>query len=277
LDFYNVPNAAYFNYNLFATYKPNESLMFRLVHGKANRGSFILDAFYDQEINFGSSTAILRGNSNLNLTNVLSYEAGIRTPLALGLLMDVEVFRSEVSNFYTSVAVSNSNPNISESQLQNLPTKAVQNGATFALVFLEKKTSLQVNAYITYQKTSLSNFYSDKNGQVQYVDIEHEATPHFLGGMNLYWKYKKFSINGQSWYMGKQELNTIVGPRASQISADNLVINPYLGANLKVSYHLNSNWRMFINARNILNGGQVQSFMGDKLPTIVFAGLNLRW
>jgi iron complex outermembrane receptor protein len=277
-DFYDVPERAYLNYNVFATYKPTDALMFRLVAGRANRGSFILDAFYNQELNFGPMTAKLLGNNNLNLTRMQSYEFGIRTPLALGLLFDMEVFRAELSDFYTSLVVPNANPMLTENKLQNIPTRAVQNGLTVSLIFLEKKTNLQVNAYATVQKTELFDAWTeDKEGNITYQDREHTATPRAYGGVNVYYRHKKISLNAQTWYMGEQVLNELSFARSNRISPEYLSVKSYVGQNLKISYHVTPSWTLFANARNIFNNGQVQTFMGDRLPTVVFAGVNLKW
>jgi iron complex outermembrane receptor protein len=277
MDFYDVPEKTFFNYNLYATYKPSESLMFRLVAGKANRGSFILDAYYDQEMQLGPYSARLLGNQNLALTQMQTFEFGIRTPLALGLLFDLEVFRAELSDFYTNVTLTSDSLNTT-SQLKNIPTKMVQNGFTAALVFLEKKTNLQMNAYLTVQKSDIEKAWTeDSEGNITYNDREHKATPRMFGGVNVFYRHKKLSLNLQTWYMSEQTMTEMSYTRQSSISAEYLTLKSYVGLNAKVSYHVTPSWTFFLNGRNLLNGGQVQTFMGDKLPTVFFAGINLKW
>jgi outer membrane receptor for ferrienterochelin and colicin len=251
--------------------------MFRLVAGKANRGSFILDAYSDQEMQLGQFSARLLGNQNLSLTQMQTFEFGIRTPLALGLLFDLEVFRAELSDFYTNMAVTADSIH-STSQLKNIPTKVIQNGFTAAVVFLEKKTNLQMNAYVTVQKSDLQNAWTeDSAGNITYVDREHKATPSIFGGVNVFYKHKKLSLNLQTWYMSEQSLTEISYKRQNNIADDYLTLKSYVGLNAKISYHVTSSWTFYINGRNLLNGGQVQTFMGDKLPAIFFAGINLKW
>ena len=135
-DQFNVPDKTYISYQLAATVAPSNNFIFRLVHARANRSSFILDSYYDQKFTYAPVTVSLEGNRNLLLMQMDMYETGFRWKLGKLLFVDVELFLNQSKNYSKLQSVKGGDPFNEVSRFDNLPLKAQQYGTSISLDFV---------------------------------------------------------------------------------------------------------------------------------------------
>jgi iron complex outermembrane recepter protein len=207
-------------------------------------------------------------------------EVGYRVKIAKGLQLDLDVFRQKGDNFasylVTEFAPSPPFPAYSPSTLtfQNVPTEAVQTGATLSVNIVPHER-VQIRTFVTLQKTSVENLPDEKISPdimpgLTYSDQKHENTPACYGGYFIAYKMSdKFYINLNGYYFRKHTQYDAIDPNGegefSEIRGKMLV-------NMKINYSPIAKFNVFLNGRNLLNQDSREFFGTDKTGTTLMAG-----
>jgi iron complex outermembrane receptor protein len=290
---FNYPDTTYLSYQSAATYKPNKRNLFRIVYSQAPRSSNIFDTYVNQTVAFFPSgykqfTKIaLEGNKNLKLLTARMFEVGYRYNIASSLSIDIEMFNIYGKNYNTLIS---ENP---VEQIQGsdtvmlmlirsgtLPLKLVQNGVTASVLW--KYKNVQVNPFITLQKTMAKNYVAALNVYASPLvhpgmpaDQPLKSTPALFGGISVsYEPSPKLSVNINSYYYSSQTYGHLTyllindGIRGIDHIPSKLILNT------SVSYEAFKGLHCFISGKNILNNKSREFFKTDAVPAMFFAGIN---
>ena len=267
LDLYNSPSDPYFSFQLFGTYRINVNNIVRVGASRANRAPFMLDTYIDHAIPLELAEIRYLGNDDLDLMTVHTFEAGWRTKIADGLLaMDIEAFFSILDSFSDllfSGTETQGNDLLINYRYANFDLRAKQYGATLS-VDLTPIDPVFFRVYTTYQKTEFS---SDWNTLSAVTDKEIPSTPEFVGGAVLnVTPLDGLNLNLNTYYTTSQTYAGLVG--TDEIPS-RVVFNG------KVSYAVLDNTRVFVNARNILSGGEKEYGFADEIERLYLVGLEI--
>lgn len=170
---YDVPDKIIPSYQFIASYKINENNLFRAVYSRANRSTFIVDAYSTYAWNSGGLSTFpnpenisFSGNQNLTLMNMDMLEIGFRSRPIKNLLIDIEAFYNKSNDFSAlmpdsvSLALIPKQTTSIFGSYSALDLKSKQYGFSINadMVMSEK---LIMKAHITYQKTIVDNFIDD--------------------------------------------------------------------------------------------------------------------
>lgn len=290
-EHFEISKANYLAYQTLVTYKPNDKLLLRFVHGRSNAGTFIYDTFLS--ISRTTPSAIpntqlniqILGNRDLKLLTQDIFEFGGRWKVNNSISFDIEAFASTTKNIPINITQAPQRLSLQlirqVTQYENNDLIVKQYGLTMATDIALSR--LNVKAFITFQQSRLLNFSpfyvtSQVNSQkniTTVTDTTHVATPPYFGGFSLNYPFsKKISIFLNSYFFGKSTyfyLKSIRNPNEPQYLAE---IPAQMLLNMKLSYQIDKKLNLFINIRNLFSNANFQHFHTDRMRPLYLLGLN---
>jgi iron complex outermembrane receptor protein len=300
---FNYPDAAYFSYEMAATYKINKKHLFRAAYSRAPRSATIYDTYVDQHLQsyqIGYQKYMLmsiEGNKNLQLLTANMLETGYRGMLSEKLYIDVEFFDIHSRN-YTSITVhanyskinGNDTTLITPLIATNLPVRLHQQGVTVSAAW--QTGNLQIKPFITIQHSTIKNYspylnMPDASGPLAIdaqqnniysgmgIQSDLKSTPAVFGGASLnYTPGNKWNINVNAYYYSAQTYyhltNSVFNDGIRGI--DHLKAKLILNA--KIAYEPTKGMQLFCNVKNILNNKSREFFRSDNAPFMLYGGIN---
>lgn len=262
---YNVPDKTYFSYQFAATCSPTENYIFRLVHSRANRSSFILDSYYNQSFSFGTMSTTLLGNKNLSLMQLDMVEAGFRTKLGNGLWLDAELFMNYARDYAKLTVTDTSDPLNTISMFENLPTKANQYGATVNIDMVPV-SFFTIRTYATYQQTYVRDYVSSTGALEDYL---HRGSPDWYGGIVTSVKFlRNFNFNLNPYFFSGYRIRT-------SKNTNHLWVPDCFLVNAKLDYLIAERTVVFITARNLFSNNNPQVTWADPIGAKFLVGISM--
>ncbi len=291
-DKYNKPDDTYLSFQFAGSYKIDNNNLVRLVYSRANQGPFTLDTYSSMIIDPGYFRFELYGNENLKLATTDMFEFGTRNQLTGNFQTGLEAFFSVTKNFSLPMQYYYSADTIpvpfppfyavkttTKTRYENIPLKANQAGITGNFDYIINR-NLRLKGFGTIQLTALEDLNTKVN-HAEYgyytsyqsiIDLKHEATPSFYGGLTLnYAALEKFNIFGNVYYYSRQQFRY---DDASTRNVETIEIDPKVIADLKVSYKFWKNNTVYVNLRNFFNNTSREFAFGDEGTGMYLAGLN---
>lgn len=293
---FNHPNATYLSYQVAATYKPDNSHLFRAVMSHSPRSSNIFDTYVNQTVVFfpiGFQQFYrmgLYGNKDLKLLTADLLELGYRSRLTSRLNMDIEVFdiRSRNSNVVITGAeyqYAQGASTVTELPLvsTNLPLQFHQQGVT--LSFAYSSNELQVKPFVTIQRSRIKNyapyhntpdagFGSNNMYSGMGTEYTHKSTPSVYGGASVnYVPTDKLNINLNGYFYSKQTYHHLANVLLNDGIRGIDTIKAKVILNASVSYEAVEKLHVFISAKNILNQRYREFYRSDAVPFRLFGGI----
>lgn len=253
------------------------------------------DPTLDMLINLGAldpNTALYYqyyiGNEQLNLLTQDMFEVGHRWKISNNIQTDIELFYTKTKDFDALLTTSLENEPINLGDLmgtgsdilipvqherktyENIDVESQQIGASFSINYMPIKNML-IKAYGTYQKTDLSDYMANEADPTNLIDIEHEWTPSFYGGLSVnYMPVEKWTIYANLYYLGEQVYNRYESPfgeNGEDVIGEKGILN------LKVAYNFNETSSIFVNARNVSNNKANEFGFADEISSLYLIGL----
>jgi iron complex outermembrane receptor protein len=279
-DKFSSPDKTYLAYELASTYKLNENNLVRFAVTRSNSGSFMGYTYLNIQVPTPVPGLAVQqlGNTDLKLFTIDMIEVGFRSKLTRNLQLDIDLFNQRAENF-TAITAEEFNPIINTTSVyrfNNLPTTAMQNGATLGFNFVPND-KLQFKPFVTVQQTETrdlpSSFASPAlDPSVTYSDGTHKSTPSVFGGYYFNFKAsRKFNFNVNSYYFAKhrQYDNT----DANETSAEGEIKGKLL-VNFKANWSVTPKLNVFVNGRNALNSNTREFFGTDRIGGVYLAGVS---
>lgn len=281
-DLYNTPEKGYGTYQFILAKKINEKHLLRGVMSRANKGSFMLDSYYNQRFEqFIPSMGInfvtrLEGNQNLDLLVMDMFELGYRFKGSDKICLSMSLNHQRTKNYASLVQQETGDPFNVYYRFENLPLDAVQNGGELEVMFTPNK-KLFVKGFVSMQSTKWRNedgFVDIETGDTITDYISHFTTPKMYGGFEVNYNIsKKWNVNVTNYFMSSQTINSSI---RSDENDEYYTVASVFVFNTKVTYALTDNMKLFVNGRNLLANNQVQTVWGDKLNALLLFGLDFK-
>ncbi len=275
------------NYDLMTTD------MFELGYRVRPAKNILIDfeAYYNKSENFG---ALMPAQTSLAVFNPLAVIGGLATPDVNGI----------VNMQYMNMDLVSKQKGISISADWIISEKLILNGhISVQQTKLDNYNQVSRDDVVTYQAGSmmydpdletkigsaLTEFGAGVLGgtidptQVDYViasttdavpdnyknNYEHKATPSYYGGLSItYRPCKKIEILPNAYFYGDQTFENQYG---------NVDIDSKIIFNTKVSYKATENLAFHITGKNLLNQDSNEFAYMDKMPIMIFAGVNFKF
>ncbi len=277
-DKFSTHDKLFLAYELASTYKLNSKNLIRVAVTRSNSSSF---TGYSK-LNLISPTPIpgivvtVAGNSNLKLQTIQMVEFGFRSKLNKNLQLDMDVFRQQLNNLAIIQAeVYNTTiKTATASRVHNLPTQAVQYGATLSLNYLPAE-NIQIKPFVTFQNTHTYDLPSalvqpSVDPNVTYSNSEHKSTPAVYGGYYANYKFaSKWNVNLNGYYFSAHRQYD----RSDATSTSDVGhISGKVLVNMKLNYALTKQISLYANARNMLNSTSREVFGTDHTGALYLVG-----
>ena len=280
-DKFTTPDKTTLAYEFASTYKIGAAHLVRAAITRSNTGSFIAQNYanFDSEPTPGYIIGV-RANQDYDLVTISMAEIGYRVKMNKWLQLDFDLFRQTGSNFGAYVvhqlAPTPPFPPFTPTEMlyENLPTKAVQTGATVSLNIVPSE-KLQFKPFITLQETEVKNLpdalISTTIMPVQtYSNVKHKNTPSFYGGYFITYKFtEKLYFNMNGYYFKSHVQFDAADPTGTTEEAN---IKGKVLLNVKLNYVPIERFNVFLNARNILNEDSREFFGTDKTGSMYLIG-----
>lgn len=247
------------------------------------------------------------GNPDMKLLTTDMYEVGVRNKITKQVQTDFEVFYSETKNIdilvtdemvYDTLSINGikyvnnvmilpngvvaplgipagSIPSITHDKRKytNLDLKSQQTGISGNINIVPMK-NLSIRLFGTYQITKLKDYAPlPDTKKDSLIDIDHKWTPSFYGGVVvIYSPYKKLSIYSNATYYSEQEFMRYQSPYKEQ-NIDKIAAKVIVNA--KLTYKINHNINVFLNARNAFSQTDREFGFADKSLGLYLAGFNV--
>ena len=163
---------------------------------------------------------------------------------------------------------------------ENLDITAIQNGESFSLNY-KPTNNLLLKVFGTYQNTRLKDYMPDDANPDSLVDIDHEWTPTFYGGLTVnYQPVNKINIYSNVYYFTEQTYNRYESPFAGQPSSvggnpnetgTDKISSKYI-VNLRISYNFREKSSIYFNARNVLDNQSREFGFADDIKGLYMVG-----
>ena len=277
-DKFSTPDKAYAAYEFASTYKLNDKNIVRAAITRSNSGSFIGYNFLNviQPTPVPGIAITQQGNENMNLFTINMIEVGYRIQATSKLQFDIDLFHQKAENFTAVLgdefhALIN---RVSGYQFYNVPTTAIQKGATLSINFVPSE-KVQIKPFITVQSTKTTDLPSSfaipaLDPSLTYSSSTHKNTPSFYGGYYLnYAPNRKINVNVNGYYLAAHRQYDDSDPAANSSTGD---IKGKLLVNAKVNWHVTSQFNLFVNGRNALNNKSREFFGTDRLSGLYLIG-----
>lgn len=247
------------------------------------------------------------GNPDMKLLTTDMYEIGVRNKITKQVQTDFEVFYSETKNIdilvtdelvYDTLSINGrkyinnvmilpngviaplgipagSIPSITHDKRKytNLDLKSQQTGMSGNINIVPMK-NLSIRLFGTYQITKLKDFAPlPDTKKDSLIDIDHKWTPSFYGGVVvIYSPIKKLSIYSNATYYSEQEFMRYQSPYKEQ-NIDKIAAKVIVYA--KLTYKINQNINVFLNARNAFSQTDREFGFADKSLGLYLVGFNV--
>lgn len=248
------------------------------------------------------------GNPDMKLLTTDMYEVGIRNKITKQVQTDFEVFYSESKNidllitnektydtitnkgvkFINNVVImpngtviplgipTGSFPAITHDKRKytNMDVRSQQTGMSGNINIVPIK-NLSIRLFGTYQITRLKDYAPDPDNKIDsLIDIEHKWTPSFYGGVVvIYSPIKKLSLYSNATYYSEQEFMRYQSPNNKEQNIDKIAAKVIVNA--KLTYKINHNINVFLNARNAFSQTDREFGFADKSLGLYLAGFNV--
>lgn len=277
-DKFSSPDNVYLAYEFATTYKLNDQNLIRAAFTRSNSGSFIGINYLDLTVPTPLGVDYKRtGNTNLDLFTINMIELGYRVALTKNLQFDIDLFNQVADNYTALLLTDVVNVGVIvpiRQEFLNVPTSAVQNGATFSFNYVVSD-KLQVKPFVTIQKTETKDLPSayvsaSVDPSVTYSSSTHKSTPSVYGGYFINYRATSklnFNLNGYYFAAHRQYDNSDISAtgEAGNISGKLLV-------NLKANWAVTKSFNLFFNGRNILNSNSREFFGTDRIGGLYSVG-----
>lgn len=291
VDTFSLYQTASFNYEIACTYRINKDNLIRIVNSKASRAPFIFDTYlnatsqrdiYDSHINtYYPLKEFYISKNRLKYPTNLTLELGWRCKVTDDVDFDLELFGSRLTNLFESVNRLNFSVKYNDSlgiissngqsslSAENLNTKEYQLGFSYNVNYKISEKAM-LSFFGTIQKTFFSgnndlyNILTDSSRTYDpktktytlnmhlLSNITHwspESTPNFYGGVVFNYKlHNSLNFNLNSYYYSRQ----VFVNNFSQDELYELIIDPWIDVNLKLSYSPGSKFNIYLSGNNLL-------------------------
>lgn len=277
-DRFSAPDKTYAAYEFASTYKLNDNNIVRVAVTRSNSGSFIGYNYLNvvQPTPVPGIDGTQKGNTNMKLFTINMVEVGYRVKANNKLQFDIDLFHQKAENF-TAVLGDEFNGTINSVtgyRFYNVPTTATQNGATLGINFVPSE-KVQFKPFVTVQSTKTTDLPSSfaapaLDPGLTYSSSTHKNTPSFYGGYYLNYKLnRKFNFNVNGYYFAAHRQYDDSDQAANSSTGD---IKGKVLVNAKVSWHVTSQFSLFVNGRNALNNKSREFFGTDRLSGLYLIG-----
>lgn len=274
LDDYDIPSENYFSYQVLGTYQARHDTLLRAAVQTANRSPFMLDSFVDLKYTLPSDPSIrldVLGDQEADLLTTTTFEIGLRHQFNFNNWLDLELFRSELSNyteFVDNATEFNGSQYVTTTQLEPLPIKAQQTGITANWHYEELEWD--INLFMTAQNTHVDNQYVDSSYPLVLFDTNNKGTPNYYGGAVFNWHpIPRWNLNVNAYYMSSHTF--ILKPQGSKHFSSAVY------ANIALSHTFSKAIDGFVTVKNLSNKNESQYFHTDKIEPMFAVGINLKW
>lgn len=286
------PDNIFITFQGIVNYTPHPKHLIRLLIGRANTESYF--ALNNLNLNtvqalegsppFTSNRIQIIGGDDIDLIKQDLIELGYRTQLSDRLGMEISAYVSR-SDDYSVLSTQSLDPSaapqlVTTISFQTVDTEVEHLEATFTLDYQSKTFS--VRPYITLQKTTLKKFSPYHNSTtvnpVNNLDLEleldHEATPSFYGGMVVnYRPVSALNINANLFFYDDHRFINNLTQESEQFGFEDELgagIDGRFILNAKVMYSLNSQLKVYANARNLFSNTYQHYFTDFIRPSYYF-------
>lgn len=276
LDRYNTNDKNNWTYQLVSTYQLSKLHLMRANFSHAIRGPFI----YDTYTNFSDFNSVgqfaYSGNPELMLPVMNTFEIGYRGKLSKKMMVDIELFRSQYKNtsgleVLSSEVDTSGTSLVVSSAYTNYLLRSIQYGLSYKLDWvLNDKIGLGI--FGTIQKTKFYDLQQRTSNSIisvpefETVDEENKYTPNFYGGLSFkYVPSPPLHIYINNYFFTQQEFSHRVATAS---------IQPKFSTDIKVSYTMHKQNRIFFNARNVFNTTTNEFAMLDSVKGLYMVGFD---
>jgi iron complex outermembrane receptor protein len=279
-DKYRIRDKADISFQLAATLKISENHLLRAVFSRANRSPFMLNSFMNFTASNPFVSLLIEGNQKLDLMTMDMIEVGYRVKLSKRLQADVEASYEYVKNYDDLIQ---SPPAFVQGKLffysvfRNLPVTANQKILTLTLNY-NPGGGFTAKFFASLQETKLKDFSPSTERLDETVDIKHENTPKFYGGLIMnYSPAPKINLNSNIYFYTGQTYMHIesVNSYSNQVVHDG--IGPVPGkviVNMKAAYEISPGLSIFLNVRNLFNNDAAEFGFTDFIKGLYALGLS---
>ena len=296
-DKYNVPDDIYMSWQFVGAYNINSKHLLRATYSRANRGSFMGNAYANFQNPLGANYyQFYVGDENLNLLTQDLIEIGYRGILTDYLQVDFEAFRTKTTDFdalFPKVYEIDGGITYDQWFYQNIDMESEQLGATLN-VAVQPLDNLIIKVFGTYQNTKLTNvlkdisefytinFITGQQSMTPYSELDESSfedgnndwTPGFYGGAMInYTPVQKFNINASLYYYDKQTYSRyyFAYPTHKTMEAS---LDPNVILNAKVAYRISNNASVYLSGQNILDHNKPEIPYNDKVSGLYLIGID---
>jgi|GEM_PF-422849 len=261
-------------YQLATTFKLTDKGIVRAVYSRANRNTFMANAFMFVRNLEEERPLVYIGNTDLKPMTMDMAEIGIRVNPVKQFGFDVEMFYTKAKDYddlaFTGETVMVGNVARAKLTFQNLKLIAKQYGITTSFNFTSR--IFQGKLFGTLQKTDLENhnenFLMNPTSD-DLKDLEHVYTPKFYGGAYLNFNFiKNLNININPYFYTSQTYKHTNGTYE---------INSKLILNGMISYDVTEKLMVYFDARNALNNKDKEFGFSDDIGGLYMLGLRVEY
>ncbi|MFQ3576857.1 MAG: TonB-dependent receptor plug domain-containing protein, partial [Cytophagales bacterium] len=252
-------------------------------------------------------------NKDLKPGSLTLTELGYRLKVSNKASFDVVAFYQVGQNYstfvYTKLDSTFIGPPFGYNQTQslmpsNLSMKVVQTGVTFSGNIFLKSNKINLKPFITMQQTEwrdFSPYYYQPGGEYipppipgftvtakkgynldRTSNVKANVTPSAFGGLySDFMLFKKLSLNISLYYFDAfwiYSTDHIANPNVDGdllLKERNNLVKGKLLANAKLTYKINDDLKVFINARNLTNNDSREYYATDRIGAMYLFGLHL--
>ncbi len=249
------------------------------------------EAYYNKSENFG---ALMPAQTSLAVFNPLAVVSGIATPDVNGIV-NMRYMNMDLISKQKGISISadwilseklilNAHISLQQTKLDNYnqvsrdDVVAYQAGSMMYDPDLETKIGSALTEFgagvlggtidptqVDYVIASTTDAVPDNYKN----DYEHKSTPSYYGGLSLtYRPIKKLEILPNAYFYGDQTFENQYG---------NIDIDSKIIFNTKVSFKPTDNLTFHVTGKNLFNQDSNEFAYMDKIPTMVFTGVNLKF
>jgi iron complex outermembrane receptor protein len=316
-----IPTKPYLTWQLVGNYKFSENSIVRAVYSRANRSPFMIDMNFDSSVAMKTNSTnapwtmvYMEGDKNLKLVVVDMFEAGYRQKIGKHVLLNFELFHSQVSGFNApmmkelgvsldlpGILAGTASPVLADLhyKFRNIPEKQLQTGGTVELGIVVN-SELSFRLWGTLQQTSIKNhdvnpatMYQMKNLLISNPLKYYQVNDYYLvTDEDITPEYVKATAKSTPAFFGGYEVNWRFLKNFSlftngytyskhefsdRYSDSQYPIHGKLLINAKIAYHFLDNNQLFLSVNNILNKTDTEFGFLDRTGTQIFMGLNVKF
>mgnify|MGYP001943150252 FL=1 len=271
MDRYSFPKEKYLSYEIGMSKKLDPNSLVRMGMQQANRSSFMSNSFFDLDLAISgdpNNRFVFKGDKNVGLVRIKSYELGWREKLNFHNQLDLELFvnySDHFSGFLIGPTETTGSQTVTYKRLEELPTRVEQVGLTADWKYFGYNWDL--NAFVTVQETQVKDQIQGNAKPIVLEDEASKGSPNYYGGSSFNWRFlDAWKFNSTFYMMAESETNLI--------GLDQAYEQPLTGL-LNVSLHhrfspvINST----IGVKNISNTAHSQYFYTEAIKPTVFLQL----